>query len=251
MKRRLLIFIAVLLLAILPMSVFAANQNLPRVIDDAEIFTPSQELDLTSRIWDFVHNTGFDFVLYTDVTTDGRMVETYAENYYELNGYDWDGMILFICMEEGNRCWYSAAFGKCADLYTAKLGNYADDKMMPFMSAGNYADGVMTFIDTVEKGFEPEEETPPPLGMLGGIAAAIGLIPASASRAKARSGMKIEGKRNAGAYAIRNSLTVRNKSVNFLYSETEKIPKQKEKSEHTEHTSAVRGNQVSGSKRNF
>ena len=252
MKRKLLVFLAVLVIALVPFTCFASSSTLPRVVDNADMFTASEEASITAAVKDLINETGYDFMVFTDVTTNGRTYSAYAENYYEISGYDWDGAMLFICMEEGNRGWYSAFFGDCSQYFTDDANNYVDDILEPYMQKGDYANGVVEYLDAVKDVYSGDyDKKSTPFFMIGLIAVLFGYLSGANARGKAKREMQIEKVSGASNYADWNGLNVRDKRSYYLYSNVVSTPKQKNTSNHTEHTSADRGNSVSGGGRHF
>ncbi|MBQ7523754.1 MAG: TPM domain-containing protein [Oscillospiraceae bacterium] len=137
------------------------GENLPLVRDDADIFTPEQEAEMVEKIAAIRTSTGFDLVVFTDVSSHDLSRGVYAADYYFFNGYGMDeeysGSVLFICMESGNRGWWTAATGKCQSIYTESVINWLDDQLEPYMiagrnsdnSGGEYGMGVLNYLDNV------------------------------------------------------------------------------------------------------
>ena len=145
--------------------------DLPRVVDDAGIFTPSEEAALTSQINEFIaaHDKKYDFVIFTDVTNYGigRGIEggdgVYPADFYQFNGYgfddDYSGSVLFICMEPGNRYWWSAARGKSQSYFTYSAVNSIDDKIEPYMINGSYYEAMRVYIETLDELYSNESKS--------------------------------------------------------------------------------------------
>jgi len=125
----------------------------PRVVDSADIFTPAEESAMLSKIAAIQNDYGADLVVYTDVSSYGLDHGLFAADFYQFNGYglgdDYNGSVLFICMEEGNRGWWTAATGRCESLYDGAMINYLDDALEPYMIDGDYGEGVLDYLDNV------------------------------------------------------------------------------------------------------
>jgi len=129
------------------------GENLERVVDDADIFTDAEEAQISSEIEKIEEEYGIDYVVYTDTSSYGYDRGTWAANFYEFNGYgegdNYSGLVLFICMQKGNRGWWTAGTGDIEGLFTEYAINRIDDTIEPyFISAangeGSYADAVLT-----------------------------------------------------------------------------------------------------------
>lgn len=130
------------------------DYDAPRVVDVADIFTDEEEAEMLKIIEDIQYESGTDLVVFTDVSSYGLSRNVYAADFHHFNGYgfgdDFAGSILFICMEEGNRGWYTAATGWVEDIYKdMTLINNLDDKLEPYMVAGDYGEGVIDYLYNV------------------------------------------------------------------------------------------------------
>ncbi|MBO6100894.1 MAG: TPM domain-containing protein, partial [Spirochaetaceae bacterium] len=106
------------------------DERASRVIDDAHIFSEEEIAVMKARIKQIQDENGFDLVVFTDKTSYGWSHGLYAADFHQFNGYgfgdDFSGSVLFICMREDDRGWWTAATGKCKDLYTEKVINAID-----------------------------------------------------------------------------------------------------------------------------
>ena len=207
------------------------NENAPRVVDHADLFTDSEEQKLTSRINDLINRSGKDFVLFTDTSTYGLDRSVYAADFYQFNGYgvspDHSGSVLFI--EYGGRNgWYSAARGSARNYFNADNINDLDDDLMPYMQDREFYDGAVKYLDDLgkiyENGYLPggRGDTTPDNGrgalFGGGFAAAIAAIVAGLSNATRKGKMKtIRTATSANNYYVQNSLNLRYSRDVFLY----------------------------------
>lgn len=124
-----------------------------RVIDDAFIFSDEQIAEMKQKIKKIQDEYGIDLVIFTDKSSYGFDHGIYAADFHQFCGYgfgdDFTGSVLMICMEEGNRGWWTAATGKVQEVYTEKVINAIDDNLEPYMVAGNYGEGVLNYIDDI------------------------------------------------------------------------------------------------------
>ena len=129
------------------------GSNLPHVVDDADLFTDAQEAEMSAKIADIIKESGRDLVVFTDVSSYGLSRNIYAADFYQFNGYgknaDYSGSVLFICMEQGNRGWYTAVRGDAQNTLNYDNLNLIDDRLEPQMKAASYFDGVMGYLDDV------------------------------------------------------------------------------------------------------
>lgn len=130
------------------------DESASRVVDDADILTDAEETALAEQISELTAQYNKDFVIYTDSSSYGMNVSTLAADFYQFNGYgfgdDYSGSVLFICMEDGNRQWYSAFFGDSQNYMTSNNLNETDDAIEPYMRSGDYYDAVAEYINCLD-----------------------------------------------------------------------------------------------------
>ena len=99
MKQKWIAFFAVLTLCIaFPMSVFAASSSStsstipdhrlqPRVVDNANLLTASEEQELEKYLDSISEDLKFDIAVVTTDTINGKTPMAYADDFYDYNGY--------------------------------------------------------------------------------------------------------------------------------------------------------------------
>jgi uncharacterized protein len=129
---------AVLLLALFALAAPASAQTFPpltgRVVDQADILRPEQELDLNSKSEALQAQTGRQFVVATVKSLEGRPIEDYA---YQL-GRHWgigqkeedDGVILLVAPNE-RKVWIATGYGAGAFLTDAVSGVIIREAILP------------------------------------------------------------------------------------------------------------------------
>ncbi len=202
------------------------NADRPAVNDVAEMFTASEREDLSNRIRQIVSKHGIDLTIFTDVSTYGYSRGVYAADYYTFNGYgigdEFDGSVLFISMEPGNRGWWTAAHGPCRSYYTEANINTIDDAIEPYMVDGDYYEAMKVYLDQIDymytNGAPPEKpwvaKTVGTAGIFSGI---IGLISAAAGKSKETKKMnKVKTATDASAVAKKQLHLTSSQDI-FLY----------------------------------
>ncbi|WP_223276265.1 TPM domain-containing protein [Sphingomonas daechungensis] len=116
----------------------ASAQNFPkltgRVVDQAELLRPEQELDISSKSQTLEAQTGRQFVVATVKSLDGLPIEDYA---YQL-GRRWgigqakedDGVILLVAPNE-RKVWITTGYGAGGFLTDAMSGVIVREKILP------------------------------------------------------------------------------------------------------------------------
>lgn len=139
---------------------FFTDATAPRVADYADIFTDEEEAAILQAIGTQSARGGADIVVVTDSSSYGMSHREYADDFYDYNGYgfgkDRDGIVLFICMEAGNRGWWTSVTGRLDPavssgpvLYTETVANALDDALYDYMVSGRYAEGVIDWVGNV------------------------------------------------------------------------------------------------------
>lgn len=159
----------------------------PRLVDDADLFTQSEEEEIRSMITEVSSSLNKDIVIYTDSSDYDFPEEILAADFYDFNGYGFgenrEGLCLFICMDPENRCWWTCCTGpETQDLYTEELANTLDDSLYAYLVDGAYGDGVLCWLDYLNRYLRPGAEEPEEIknpfnwvgaGIFAGIAGAI------------------------------------------------------------------------------
>ena len=129
------------------------DERASRVIDDAHIFSKEEIATMKEHIKRIQDDYGIDLLVFTDNSSHALAHDAYAAEFYDVNGYgfgdDFTGTVLFICMDENDRDWWTVMTGKCRQIYTPSVINMLDDNLEPYMHAGNYGEGVINYIDYV------------------------------------------------------------------------------------------------------
>lgn len=151
---------AVLLLALFALAAPASAQTFPqltgRVVDQADILRPEQELDLTSKSETLQAQTGRQFVVATVRSLEGRPIEDYA---YQL-GRHWgigqkeedDGVILLVAPNE-RKVWIATGYGAGAFLTDAVSGVIIREAILPQFKKNppDYGAGITAGADAIIK----------------------------------------------------------------------------------------------------
>jgi len=201
------------------------DPDAPRLVDEAGIFSEDTRQAIRAKLESLRECYGKDFVVYTDVSSYGLDRSICAADFYVFNGYglgsDASGLVLFICMEPGNRGWWTAATGSSRSYITERNINRLDDRLEPYMKAGDYGEGVLGYLDDLDVLFKtgsaprPASETAllTALSLAGGAVAAIAVV------ASLRAQMKtVAQKAEADEYLAPGSFVLRNRRNYFLRS---------------------------------
>lgn len=147
MKRTLLsLLLAVTLLFSLPMTVFAAERDF--VIDEADLLTDSEEQSLSETAAALAEAYGMDIVILTNESLGGKTPEQYADDYYDSHGYDDNGILYLLSMEE--RDWYISTCGTgilaLTDYGIQKVG----EGMLTYLGQGKYYKAFEKYLSSLD-----------------------------------------------------------------------------------------------------
>jgi len=150
--------LAVLWLALLALAAPAAAQTFPpltgRVVDQANLLRPEQELDLTSKSAALEAQTGRQLVIATVNSLEGRPIEDYG---YRL-GRAWkigdekrdDGVILLVAPKE-KKVRIETGFGARVFLTDAVSSVIIRESILPKFKAGDFGGGIGAGADQIVK----------------------------------------------------------------------------------------------------
>lgn len=233
-------------------------ENPPHLIDNADLFTDEEEAEMLERILAIREEVGHDLVVYTDVTSYGLSRKIYAADFFQFNGYGfgdtYSGSVLFICMEPGNRGWWTAVHGDAMEILVFDELDQLDDKLYDKMSGGDYFDGVMEYLSGVETiyktGHAPKD--PPVLRAL--VCLAVGVIIALVVVGMMKESMNtVKKAAEANNYLVPGSFNLRKSYDIFLYRTVTRTKREKSSSSGGGggSYSSSSGSSFSGSGRSF
>ena len=111
----------------------ATSTNL--IIDNADLLTFEEEASLFSELRVLQSEYDYDFVILTESSID-KPAESYADDYYDYNGYNKSGVLLLVSMSP--RKWHISTSGECIKLLTdADLQAMSND-FASYLSNGDY-----------------------------------------------------------------------------------------------------------------
>ena len=210
------------------------NQNAPRVVDNADLFSDSEEAALTKMIGQSIAANNIDFVIYTDTTNYGLGNQTCAADFYQFNGYgigdDYNGSVLYVNMDPYDREFYTAARGACRQYYTEETVNDLQDRIYDDMHEGDYYTAMDKYIEAMN-GLYKTGKVPEAFGhflLRLIVCIVIALIGGGITMGVLTSQMKkVQVATRAQEYLVRDSVNMRAANDYFLYATVTrtKIPK--------------------------
>ena len=129
------------------------SRLLPRLTDEADLLSDSEEKDLLAKLDEISDRQKCDVVVATVNSLEGKTAMEYADDFYDYNGYgygeDRDGIILVISMED--RDWWMSTCGYGITAFTDAGQKYMSDKFIPMVSDGEYADAFTKYADLCDE----------------------------------------------------------------------------------------------------
>ena len=229
-KRFFALLFAVLLCVGLTLTVSAAQPKIAEVVDEADLLTDQQEAALTVRLTEVAGKYDISLVVLTISSRGGASIHSYADDYYDYNGYREDGAVLVLDMSD--RKWYVSTKGVCIDkIDYEEVG----EDILDSLRDDRYYDAFMEFADSCG------DQMAPPYLMTFVICLAIGLVIALIITGSMRSKMKsVRAKGSAADYVCEGSMHVSTSRDLYLYTTHTRTakPKDNDSSSGGSHTSS-------------
>lgn len=221
------------------------------VYDGGELLLDEEELTLTVRLDSLRDAYGYDIVVVTVDTLGELTPQEYADDFYDYNGYSYNGILLLVCMEY--RDWAISTAGECIDIFNDDAQEYLSDNFIPYMSEGDFASVFTVFADDCDEILQNADA-----GRYYGVdygrgqggfyfsfsmvltAIAVGVIIAFISVLVMKGKLNSVSFRSAAAdYLRRDKVKVTESRDIFLYSTVSRVAKPKDNSGHSSvHTSS-------------
>lgn len=145
-KKRVFIYFMLFLCIIPSFPIFAAEM-LPRLVDNADLLTDSEESALLGDLDEISERQQVDIVVVTVDSLEGASAMDYADDFFDYNGYGFgserDGILLLISMEE--RDWYISTSGYGITAVTDAGLDYMSEKFVGYLSDGDYAEAFRAY----------------------------------------------------------------------------------------------------------
>lgn len=237
------ILFALILCVTAAVPAFAAS-DLPRLVDNADLLTDSEESALLQKLDEISERQQADIVVVTADTIDGKTPMEYADDFYDYNGYGYgeecDGVLLLVSMED--RDWWITTTGYGITALTDAGIEYISEKFLSDLSDGEYAAAFTTYVELCDEFFtqaktgEPYDvghmpKEPFDFGMNLLIALIIGFVVALIATNAMKGKLKTVGFQSAaGSYVKAGSMNVTESRDMFLYTNVSRTARPKESS---------------------
>lgn len=236
-----------------------AQRSSPRLVDQADLLTQYEEAAVLSALDEVSEKYAVDVVVVTADTLNGQSPRSFADDFYDYNGYGPDGILLLISMED--RDWWISTTGYGITAFTDAGIEYLGDCFVPLLSDGDYAEAFKIyaescddFLEQANKGVPYDRHNLPrePFAIVQNlliclvIGFVIGLIITAIMKGKLKS-VRIQS--GAAAYVKDGSMQITHCQDLFLYRELHRTEKPKDSGgSHTHSSSSGRSHGGGGGK---
>ena len=246
MKRKVLSVVLILLMvAALPVTCFA---QMSLIQDQAGLMDANQQAMLEQKACELSETYQMDIVIVTTDSNDGKDVQSYADDFFDENGYgadkDGSGILLLVSMD--TREWAFSTSGNGIYAFTDYSLEILSDELIPYLSSGEFYDGfshylscLPTYLDAFQNGkpvdgyasdYDPNDtenvvyyEEPMTFSNALPLACIIGLVVAGISVAVMASAMNTRrNQTGAEDYLVDNSFQLQVNHDHFLFSNVTK-----------------------------
>ena len=156
MKKLTSVLLVLLLLASLCVCAAAAGSDTPLIVDNAGVLNSEQVDDLTQTASDLRDLYEMDVVIVVVTDLDGKSAQTYADDYYDYNGYgigdDYSGMLLLIATE--SRDWWISTCGEAIYVLTDYGIESIFSDFSGYLSVNDYYHAFETYLDCLPEYFD-------------------------------------------------------------------------------------------------
>ena len=238
----------------------SASENQPLIIDNASLLTSDEEKTLTESAQALQNEYGIDVVILTINSLNGASAQSYADTYYDNNGYGDDGILFLLAMEE--REWYISTCGDAIYAFTDYGLDQLGESILPYLSEGEYYSGFLAYINHIPVYYDAYNDSSPIDGYVSEyrddvvyyepepkinffISLSIGVVTGAIVILIMRSSMNTK-RAQAGAedYLKQGSFQLRQKQDLFLYSNVSKTRRQESSSSSSSSGSRSGGSSV-------
>ena len=192
------------------------------VQDFANIVTGEEESLLTRSCQSVRDSHGVDVVILTTPELYGRPAQDFADDFYDNNGYQADGVLFLVDM--GSRQWHISTAGTAIQMLSDRDLEDIEDTVIPYFAEGRYYGGFARFLKILPGYLSNDEGSGInillSLGAGACIAAVVLLIMGSTMNTK-------QPQRSAYNYEVEGTYHLRTHQDLFLYSNVSKRAKPK------------------------
>ncbi len=249
MKKKCLSILCLLLLCMSVVLPAYAAESSPRLVDNADYLTDSEETALLNKLDEISTRQGLDVVIVTISALYGENITAFADDFYDENGYHSDGILLLI--SDYDREWAISTAGYGITAFTDAGQEYLTGQFLDTLSEGEYAAAFDTYANLCDEFItQAKAGTPYDVGTLPKgpfhtvrsllISLGIGLIAALIVTGSMKGKLKtVHAQAAASQYVKPGSMNITEHREMFLYSQLQRHKREtKESGGSSTHTSS-------------
>lgn len=237
MKRIFGIFLTVIIcFSIFSIAAVADNDKYNYVIDEAGLLKDNEIKNLSDSIEELTNKYDIDIVLLTVDSLNGKTSTAFADDFYDYNGYNKDGILFLISMEE--RDWAISTKGYGIEVFTDYGQEFIFDSMKDDLADNEFYSAFTTFVKQCGK-FIKQADSGEPYDVYNKVKTSafylktiiisiiIGLIIAIIVTLILKGQLKsVRSQHNANSYVRNGSVKLTGGQDIFLYKNISKIKKE-------------------------
>ena len=236
------------ILLVLTTIILPASAASPRLADEAGLLSGPECTAIEKQLDALSGQYGVDVVIVTAKTTGSKTPMEYADDYFDYNDYASDGVLLLVSLEEGD--WWISTTGYGITAFTDAGIKYIGDKIVPYLSDGEFAEGFTQFADLCDQFLTQAKSGDPfdthnlpkaPFKLLRNVilALVIGVVAAFFATGSMKKKLKsVVQKAQANDYVTPGSLQITKSRDFHLYTHLDRREKPKSGSGSSTHTSS-------------
>ena len=219
-------------------AVVSAENNLPLVVDNADLLTDDEESKLTSKLNTITEEHNANVVVLTVTDLEGKSAEAYADDYYDYNGYkESDGgvLVLFKPGEDGERKLHITTHGTAIKEFSDSTIEDILYAMKDLLVAEDYYNAFNLYADKCDEALKPATVHWVWIPICFAIAFVLSLI---ISKIVASSLRPVRKQQNATNYVRKGSMVVTNGQDVFMYRNVRRTEISRDDDDTSTHTSS-------------
>ena len=229
MKKLLAYLLTIVLILSMAVPAFAADSDVPRVVDNADLLSSDEEASLNREIQQMQSELSLDIVIVTTYGTGSKTAQEYADDFYDNYGYgygsDNSGILLLLDMQA--REWHMSTCGEAIQIFSDNDLDDLGEEIVDDLSGGDYYEAFSHWLDELPGYVEDYREGDSIFSNLP-LALVIGLVAAAITILIMRSSMNTaKPQKGAVNYMTEGSFHLRQRSDVFLYSRVSRVPRPK------------------------
>ena len=134
-----------------------------RLKDEAGLLSDDEADSLLAQLDEISERQNCDVIVVTVASLDAKTAESYADDYFDFNGYglgqNRDGILLLLSMED--RDWAISTHGFAITAFTDAGQSYMTDHFLSYISDGEYAQGFQKYAELCDQFLTQAKEGEP------------------------------------------------------------------------------------------